>query len=296
MQWMFRGIGALPLRAAHAVGGLVGAIAARLPIRLREVAQINLRIAFPDLDPGGRRQLLRACLTHQGRSMMELGFLMSRPKGRVLELVREVHGEDELRKAIESKRGVILGGIHLGAWELVLAYCSDRYPMTTLFRAPRPRELGPWLRAARQRFGTRMTPPDANAARMLLKALRQGEMVGIAPDQDAGDGAGIFVPLFGKLANTTMLPSRLAAKTGALFVLAYAERLPCGGGFRLHIVPVSPEVYESDIQRSVTALNRDIEDCIRKVPEQWLWAYKRYRIRPVGLASPYDGKVTRVRR
>ena len=164
--------------------------------------------------------------------------------------------------------------------------------MTTLFRPPRVRKMGPWLIAARERFGTRLSPAGIKAAATLLRALKNGEMVGIAPDQDAGEGAGIFVPLFGKLANTMILPSRLAAKTGALMVLAYAERLPAGSGFHLHFVPASEEVYDTDIQRSATALNRDIERCVRALPEQWLWAYKRYRIRPVGFKSPYDGKVT----
>ena len=35
------------------------------------------------------------------------------------------------------------------------------------------------------------------------------------------------------------------------------------------------------------SLNRDIERCVRKLPEQYLWSYKRYRIRPPGSPSPY---------
>lgn len=285
-------LGRLPIRVIHTIGACAGGVTARMPTRSRHVTQVNLGIAFPELDSHSRRRLLRACLAHQGRTMAELGFIMTRAPQRVLDLVGRVSGEEPVREAMAARRGVILAGLHLGAWELVLAYCSARYTMTTLFRPPRPRELEPWMRSARERFGTRLSPPGVKAAATLLRALKRGEMVGIAPDQDAGDGAGIFVPLFGMLANTTMLPSRLAVKTGALVVLAYAERLPAGRGFHLQFVPASEQVYEADVQRSACALNADIERCVRSLPEQWLWAYRRYRIRPVGLRSPYDGRVT----
>lgn len=296
MRMAFRALGRLPIRGSHAIGACAGRLVALLPTGSRRVTEINLGIAFPGLAGVELRRLVCNCLAHQGRTMAELGFMMTRPRRHVLALVRQVSGEQPVREAIDAGRGVILAGLHLGAWELVLAYCSTRYPMTTLFRPPRPRELGPWMRAARERFGTRMSPAGVKGAGAVLKALQKGEMVGIAPDQDAGDGAGIFVPLFGMLANTTMLPSRLLARTGALLVLAYAQRLPGGSGFHLHFVPASDEVYETDVLRSAGALNRDIERCVRALPEQWLWAYRRYRIRPVGLKSPYDGRITVARR
>ncbi len=31
----------------------------------------------------------------------------------------------------------------------------------------------------------------------------------------------------------------------------------------------------------------DIADCVRTCPEQYLWSYKRFRIRPPGMPDPY---------
>ncbi len=111
-------------------------------------------------------------------------------------------------------------------------------------------------------------------------------------DQDAGEGAGIFAPLFGKLANTMVLGPRLAARTGSPVFVCWAERLPGRPRYRIHLVEAPPEVGGEDLLAAASALNRMAEKAIRALPEQWLWSYKRYRVRPVGLASPYDGRVT----
>ncbi len=130
-------------------------------------------------------------------------------------------------------------------------------------------------------------PAGLGAVRTLTRALRRGEMIGILPDQDAGSGLGVFVPFFGEPANTMTLLPRLAAQTRALVVIAYAERLPRSRGFHVHFVPASEEIYSDDIELSAASLNRDIERCVRRRPEQYLWSYKRFRIRPKGMPSPY---------
>jgi KDO2-lipid IV(A) lauroyltransferase len=107
------------------------------------------------------------------------------------------------------------------------------------------------------------------------------------PDQDPRRGAGVFVPFFGVPANTSTLVSRLAARSGAAVMLAFAERLPGGAGFRLHFRAASEAVRDTDLVRSASALNLDIERLVRERPEQYLWSYKRFSVRPPGEANPY---------
>ena len=64
-----------------------------------------------------------------------------------------------------------------------------------------------------------------------------------------------------------------------------AERLPRGRGYRIHLLP-APEGI-ADPQTGVAALNRGVEDMIRRWPEQYWWAYRRYRRRPPGEAKFY---------
>ena len=72
-------------------------------------------------------------------------------------------------------------------------------------------------------------------------------------------------------------------------VTGYAERLPRGRGFDLHYLPADEEIASTDLARSAEALNREVERCIRQKPEQYMWSYKRFRMRPPGgWPNPYQ--------
>ena len=73
--------------------------------------------------------------------------------------------------------------------------------------------------------------------------------------------------------------------TGAEVVLGWGERLPNGEGFGLHFVPVPDAVSGSDLAASAAALNGVVERCVRQRPEQALWSYRRFRIRPPNAAE-----------
>ena len=73
---------------------------------------------------------------------------------------------------------------------------------------------------------------------MLYKALQRGEAVGLLPDQAPGVGEGVWAEFFGRPAYTMTLVTRLQKTTGAAVIMAFAERLPRGAGYHLHLQPV----------------------------------------------------------
>ena len=142
-----------------------------------------------------------------------------------------------------------------------------------------------------------MIPSQRSAARCLLRALRKGDIVGMASDQDAGSGSGAFVPLFHEVANTGVLIPRLVAKSGATMLWVYTERLERGQGFRLHIEAADPGIGSTDLVRGARAMNRDIESIVSRFPEQYLWFYRRYRRRAEGCSrNVYEKGAWRLKR
>lgn len=280
-------IGALPLWAVHLIATVLAYTASVLPTRERHVSRVNVRIAFPDLDAAARRRLVRRSLIETAKTFAEGSAIWSWSRERIQAHVVAVSGEEQVREAIDSGRGVILAAPHLGNWEFVGMYCSMSYPLTGLYQRPRLLELETLFKASRERFGAKLVPAGLGAVRTLTRAVNHGEMIAILPDQDAGSGLGIFVPFFGEPANTMTLLPRLAARTGSLVVVAYAERVAGSRGFHMRFVPASDATYDKEIERSAASLNLDIERQIRQVPEQYLWSYKRFRIRPPGVRSPY---------
>jgi KDO2-lipid IV(A) lauroyltransferase len=107
------------------------------------------------------------------------------------------------------------------------------------------------------------------------------------PDQDPGQGGGVFAPFFGISANSMVLLGRLARKTGAAVFFGYCERLPGTRGYRFHFLPAPAGIDDPDPQVAAAAMNRGVEACVRALPDQYQWSYRRFRNRPPGEAGIY---------
>jgi Kdo2-lipid IVA lauroyltransferase/acyltransferase len=77
------------------------------------------------------------------------------------------------------------------------------------------------------------------------------------------------------------LVTRLQQTSGAAVVMAFAERLAQGRGYRLHLQAVTGPLDPS-------ALNRAVEAVVRSCPAQYLWGYNRYKV-PAGAKEPVMG-------
>ena len=275
-----------PLPVVHGFAVLVGGLMWLVPNRERRIAATNLALCFPGLDRRARNRLLRRNMIETGKAMLELGPLWLWDGARIMKLIRETEGEAAFRAAMAEGRGGIAVSPHLGAWEIAGLYASSCHPMTTLYR---PSRLGidEIIRFGREKLGAQTVPTDKRGVRVLFETLRKGRLLGILPDQDPGPGGGVFAPFFGWSANTMVLLSRLAMKTRVPSFLFYAERLPWGRGYRLHIEPLPAAVAEGSLEESVAAVNAAVEQAVRRCPEQYLWAYKRFKTRPPGEPKLY---------
>jgi KDO2-lipid IV(A) lauroyltransferase len=258
------------------------------PLDLRSTTRINLELCFPELDLAQRRALERESLVQTARTMLEFAGLWCWPAERALSLVREVRGAELLQTARAQGRGVVLLAPHFGAWEIVGLYLSSVGPFALIYKTPRIREMKDFYVASRKRLGATVLPTDKGGVLGLHRALKRGDIVGIMPDQEPGYGAGIFVPFFGVLANTSPMSLKLAQKNGSPILLIWAERLPAAAGFCIHIsAPRDDAMRDPDLAAAASAMNLELETLIRAAPAQYLWSYKRFRYRPPGLVNPY---------
>lgn len=285
---LLRLFASFPLPLNHALGTLLGGLLILVPNDLRRTTHANLRRCFPDLSAGARRRLAWRSLIETGKTITETGPLWCWDAQRALALVREVRGKELLDAALARGGGAIVNTPHLGCWEMAGLWGAAHYPMTTLYRRPRLVELDTMVRQARERLGTEYVPADAAGVRRLYQALKENRLVGMLPDQDPGAGGGSFAPFFGVPANTMTLLSRLARKTQAPVVFAYCERLPWGRGYRLHFEAGLPALNSGSLEESVAAVNAGVEACVRALPEQYQWGYKRFKTRPTGEANGAD--------
>jgi KDO2-lipid IV(A) lauroyltransferase len=144
---------------------------------------------------------------------------------------------------------------------------------------------------ARERTGVEILRKHS-AARAVLKALRSGEMVGVAFDQNAKRSEAVWVPFFGEPAATTSGLARIVAISGVPVVPAFIIREPDGRRHRIEICDEIPVQRTGDAQadliENTSRFLKPIEDIARRYPEQFLWTHRRYRTRPRGLPPIYD--------
>lgn len=277
-EFFIRLFAMLPLSGAQATGSLLGRLAWHLNGRERKNAEINIRLCFPDLQAPEQKELVRRTLRENGKLIAELpkSWLASGEYWR-----KRLEGQaftDEIRRLLEQGRGVIIAAPHLGNWEVGLHSITAAGPTTVLYRPPRQAWLASVMDQGRIATGAKTAPTDMQGIRALMSALRNGEIVAILPDQvpKEMEQSSVTAPFFGHPAPTMTLISKLARKTGAPVVAAYAERLPRGKGFRVRFEAVDEAVSDASAEVSAAAVNHTVEALVRLSPHQYQWTYRRF--------------------
>jgi KDO2-lipid IV(A) lauroyltransferase len=278
---LLRLAGLLPLRALHAAGAALGWLLGRIDNPLRRKAEATLSCVNTRFGAETGQVFMRAALIEAGKSFAEIAKIWTGDARRNLSLIREVRGLERFDAALASGRGLIIAAPHLGCWELLNYWLCSRTQIAIAYRPPRYADIEPLLIRARGGLAAEQVRAEGAAGvRALFRRLIAGGVVGILPDQQPKQGEGEFAPFFGTPALTMVLLSRLAQRTGATVLFAFAERLPHAGGYVLHFLPAPADIADAHLPTAVAALNRGIEDCVRIAPLQYQWHYKRYSIRP----------------
>ncbi len=280
-------VGWLPLRLQRALGSLGGRLAHRRNTREARVARRNLELIHPDWTAAQREVEVGRILRATGRNFVETLRVWTRSRAANLRLVRAVHGGERLAAALAQGRGLIVAAPHFGNWELLLVWLAAQAPLTLVYRVPEKPAGDVFLRLARGGAGVTLVPAEANAMRPLWRALKDGGMVGITPDQQPKMGSGEFAPFFGRQALTLSLIPRLAERSGAPVLYAWAAPVP--GGFEIQVEDAAPALASPDLAEATAAMNAQVEAIARRDLRQYQWTYKRFSRRPRGSGetNPY---------
>ena len=273
LQWCAR----MPLAGLHFFGAGLGWLVYGLSPTYRRRCRENLRISGVCADEAACRRLLHAAVAETGKSVTELCKIWF---GREAEVAQLVVCDDwaVVVTAQRAGKGVMFLTPHLGCFEISAHYGAKRVPLTVLYRPPKRAVLETIMLAGRARGQIMLAPASLKGVRLLYKALKRGEAIGVLPDQAPGVGEGEWADFFGRPAYTMTLVTRLQQTTGAAVIMAFAERLAQGRGYRLHLQTVTGALDPS-------ALNQAVEAVVRSCPAQYLWGYNRYKA-PAGAKEP----------
>lgn len=257
---------ALPASLLRALGRALGRLAWWIAPRTRALAVKNARVIDADA---------RAAYASLGELVGDTLLLLrpSEPVG--LSFVPGARAV--LEEARAAGRGVVLITAHLGPWERLAALLvAEGFPLTTPVRPSYDPRLEALLHAPlRASRGVRAMDRDApSTPRALIRALRANEVAGFLVDLNTRV-ASIQVPFFGADAWTPSGPARLALRTGAPVVAAFATRQ--GVVVRLLRAGSPPSAAsEADVYELTRAMTSAVEDAVRAEPDRWIWMHDRW--------------------
>jgi KDO2-lipid IV(A) lauroyltransferase len=279
---------AVPLRAAMWFGGLLGALAAHLPLREARYCREHLAIAFPERDRRWHARTALRVWRHFGRMM---AWLLVTGGAEPLRLRRgvAVEGADNLRalaRACRRGEGTLGMAGHFGNWELLARVAATVVPLTVIGRTLRWPPADRLIWELRTAGGARLARQDDDV-RALIRELRAGRFVATLPDQDIARLAGEFVPWFGRPAYTPTGPAVLAQLAGGWVMPGHCLLVARGGYRWSFVLHAGPRVRfprgadRATDARAIMAWAMAYQEAlVRRHPEQWVWWHRRWRTEP----------------
>lgn len=270
----------LPYPLLARIGSWAGRTSRRFLPRRENIARQNLALCFPNLPEEERERIISANFVSLGMALVETGMAWFWSDKR-LKRWFNVDGLDNLYTAQKKKRGVIVIGVHFMSLELggrIMGICQ---PMMAVYR-PHNNPLMEWAQTkGRMRSNKGMI--DRRHLKEMVNALRSGEAVWFAPDQDYGPKGSSFAPFFAvseaATTNGTFVLSRLS---NAVMLTITMVRKPNRAGYHLIIEPELENYPHGDENAAAAWMNRVIEREIMRAPEQYLWVHRRFKTRPQG--------------
>ncbi len=248
---------------AHIIGPLSGS---------RKRIRRNVAIAWPELPKADVERMCRTVPDNFGRSIVEI-YSGKRYQKHVKDLIPGGPGLPALQKARAENRPVVIVSAHFGGYDVPRShFTSHGMAIGGLFREMSNPFFNAHYVKAMRALGEPLFSRDRSGMVQMVKHLKKGGVIAILSDQYNFEGEP--VTFFGQRTRAAMSAAELALKYNALFIPLYARRHKDGINFDIEF---EEEIPHSDPQTMMQAYYDNLEERIRKYPDQWLWIHKRWR-------------------
>lgn len=269
----------LPVRWQLAIGRCIGRWVYRCAPKLRRIADINVKLCFPDYTVNQQAELVKKNFESLGIGLVEAGMAWWLSDAK-LHHAYEIKGMEYVDAALAKGKGIILIGPHFTCLEMIGRLLGSKYSFAVMYR-PHKKALVSFIhRTFREKHYINYI--SRHRVRDLLHTLNNNMPIWYAYDIDGGHKHSVFAPFFGIQTSTLTAVSRIIRMSGAAVIPISFYR--CDHDFKYEVVLSPPiENFPSDDPvADATRLNIALEASIRQKPDQYIWQYKRFKTRPAG--------------
>jgi len=266
----------LPYRWQLQIGKTLGLLLHTVGRSRRHVAEVNIRLCFPDKSEQEQAKLVRQIFIDNGIGLMETLMGWFRKPDYLLERTM-FKGFDRVKEAQARGQGVMLLGAHYSMLDLAGALVSNVQRVNISYR-PQDNPVMNYLmeRGRAALYDQCFTRKDIRA---FIRTLKKGEVLWYAQDQDFGRKNSVFVDFFGQPAATITATSRIAKAGKALVMPITYFRREDNSGYEVEVHPPLNIPSGDDVEDARMA-NAFIERQLRQHPSQYLWLHKRFKTSP----------------
>ncbi|MEH6822366.1 MAG: LpxL/LpxP family Kdo(2)-lipid IV(A) lauroyl/palmitoleoyl acyltransferase [Motiliproteus sp.] len=266
----------LPFSVQLALGRSAGRLLYRLVPKRVAVARKNIQHCFGDMTPEQQDQLVAQHFESLGIAIFETALCWWGSERQLRPLLHQIEGLEYLQAAQQQGQGVILLCAHFTDLEIISRLLLFHTRFAVVYRRMNNPLLEYITAGGRSAHSDEAIPKD-NIKRM-VQQLRKGQTIWFAADQNYRRKNSALISFCGKPAPTATVISALA-RTGKAVVLPFnAARV--GSGYQLQILAPLENFPSDDPVADTERYHRLIEQQIEKVPEQYLWAHKRFKGAP----------------
>jgi KDO2-lipid IV(A) lauroyltransferase len=269
------------LERAHSLARAAARIYLALGGRRVHWALQNLRIAFPSWSEADRAKLAFESCANLAFALLDLQRSESWDAPQLLARFA-FEGLEHLEAVLETGTGALLLSLHMGCYDLGLRALSLQYSGLRLAAIAAPQRsalLQAWLSDRRNEGIVEVIAPGPAAALRALRIMRSGRPLILLNDLYQRSNRNVAVPLFGRRCLTATGPAMLARRTRAAILPCYVIR-DARDHHTLRILPRLELPADAADEAVTAACNTALEGIIRKHPEHWTWAHRRFRHSP----------------
>lgn len=253
-------------------------------VRIRgKLVDENLRHAFPEMSDRKRRQLARRMWEHLFLLVLEVAHAPRMIHDTNWRQYVRLNGVDDLVRILLTDRPAIIITAHFGNFE-VGGYMLGILGFPT-YSVARPLD-NPYLHQFVDRF-RRMTGqhiiPKKGGYDQILEVLASSGTMAFLADQAAG-AKDCWVDFFGRPASTYKAIALLSLQHDAPMAVCYARRLGRPLQFEMVTTAIADPRHTGDDVGTIHGLTQwytsQLEEAIRRSPEQYWWIHRRWKERP----------------
>ncbi len=277
--WWVRLLASLPLSVLYGFAGVLGWLAFRVFPYRHELVQHNLKLAFPERDQTGLREITRNYYAGFAQMLVEIVKSAKMPAEEIRRRVRIVNLEQP-RELLAQGKSVLCVAAHQCNWEWMLLGFSLElgYPVDAAYKPL----VDPWaereMKTVRSRFGCRLIPAKELLPDMIRRRATTRAVAMVADQEPTTSEHKHWTKFLNRDTAFYMGPEEIARVT-KLPVFFIAMRRVSRGFYEMAFEPLAMPEEKLEPGELTERYARRVERQIREGPSDWPWSHKRWKLK-----------------